>query len=262
MTSAMVTPWACAILYSTSIQHAPLDRERSGVLAAFPRHRGIGYGRRHQLLPRCDGLVEILPQRGSRVATYEPQEVEDFFVMFGGFEGTIAGVAALRRTEDQLSELDVISARIDALRSSGDPMERARGYRSWNRRFHSAIHEMAHSRVMSQSSQKMWDLADFLINTSGVRGAFSAALDDRHADHEEIRQALHAGDEALARGRPWSATSSGPSTSSGDEGSPSPAVDPEERPGDPQGAPPGTKECGASCPASGSSPPNALLECR
>jgi DNA-binding GntR family transcriptional regulator len=38
-----------------------------------------------------DGLIEILPQVGSRVAT--PRDVSDFDVMFGGFEGTIAGVA-------------------------------------------------------------------------------------------------------------------------------------------------------------------------
>jgi len=28
---------------------------------------------------------------------------------------------------------------------------------------------------------------------------FSAALDDRHADHERIRRALHAGDQDAAR---------------------------------------------------------------
>ena len=45
-----------------------------------------------------DGLIEVVPQVGSRVATYSPREVSDFFVMFGGFEGTIASIAALRRT--------------------------------------------------------------------------------------------------------------------------------------------------------------------
>src|SRR5262249_17456024 len=65
----------------------------------------------------ADGLVEILPQVGSRVAEYSLREVADFFVMFGGFEGTIAGIAALRRTENQLRALDLISARIGELRT-------------------------------------------------------------------------------------------------------------------------------------------------
>jgi DNA-binding GntR family transcriptional regulator len=144
-------------------------------------------------------LVEILPQVGSRVTTYGLREVEDFFLMFGGFEGTIAGIAATRRTADQLADLDMISHRIGSLRRETDPAARARGYRVWNRRFHEAIHVMAHSRVMAEISSRMWDLSDFLINTTGVPQPLSSALDARHDDHEHIREALHAGDAAAAR---------------------------------------------------------------
>ena len=146
-----------------------------------------------------DGLIEIVPQVGSRVATFTPSEVSDFFVMFGGFEGTIAGIAALRRTDRQLGELENISAQIGALRSSPDTDDRAHGYRLLNRRFHHAIHDMAHSRIMADTSRRMWDLSDFLINTSDVPQPFSSALDDRHSDHERIRRALHAGDQDAAR---------------------------------------------------------------
>ena len=146
-----------------------------------------------------DGLIEIVPQVGSRVATFAPHEVSDFYLMFGGFEGTIAGIAALRRTERQLDELELISARIEALRSSPDAVERAHGYRVLNRDFHHAIHDMAHSRIMADTSRRMWDLSDFLINTCGVPQPLSSALDDRHADHERIRAALHAGDQETAR---------------------------------------------------------------
>lgn len=146
-----------------------------------------------------DGIVEVLPQVGSRVATYSLLEVEDFYVMFGGFEGTIAGIAAVRRTAQQLAELDLISERIGSLRSHTDAAARSHGYRIWNRRFHEAIHDMAHSRIMAETSRRMWDLSDFLINTTGVPQPLSSALDDRHADHEGIRAALHAGDQAAAR---------------------------------------------------------------
>ncbi len=146
-----------------------------------------------------DGLMEIVPQVGSRVARYDLREVEDFYVMFGGFEGTIAGIAALRRTEEQLAALDAVSQRIDALRRETNASARSHGYRIWNRRFHEVIHEMAHSRIMAETSRRMWDLSDFLINTTGVPQPLSSALDDRHADHESIRAALHAGDQAAAR---------------------------------------------------------------
>ena len=58
---------------------------------------------------------------------------------------------------------------------------------------------MAHSRIMAETSRRMWDLSDFLINTTGVPQPMSSALDDRHADHESIRAALHAGDRTAAR---------------------------------------------------------------
>jgi DNA-binding GntR family transcriptional regulator len=146
-----------------------------------------------------DGMIDILPQVGSKVATYDLREVEDFYQMFGGFEGSIAGIAATRRTEEQLLELDLISQRIGQLRTDKDAGVRARGYRVLNRRFHEAIHLMAHSRIMAETSRKMWDLSDFLINTTGVPQPLSSALNERHDDHEEIRAALHAGDQAAAR---------------------------------------------------------------
>jgi DNA-binding GntR family transcriptional regulator len=52
---------------------------------------------------------------------------------------------------------------------------------------------------MAETSRRMWDLSDFLINTSGVPQPLSSALDDRHDDHERIRAALHAGDQNAAR---------------------------------------------------------------
>ncbi len=147
-----------------------------------------------------DGLMEIVPQVGSRVARYDLREVEDFYVMFGGFEGTIAGIAALRRTDEQLADLDEVSE-TDRCAASRVPTHRTRshGYRIWNRRFHEVIHEMAHSRIMAETSRRMWDLSDFLINTTGVPQPLSSALDERHADHEGIRAALHARDQATAR---------------------------------------------------------------
>nr|WP_183658643.1 GntR family transcriptional regulator [Prauserella isguenensis] len=146
-----------------------------------------------------DGMVEIVPQVGSRVMTYHLREVADFYVMFGGFEGTIAGMAAQRRTNAQLEELDSISNRVDALRAEADPDKRSRGYRVLNREFHHAIHAMAHSQIAAETSRRLWDLSDFLINTTGIPQPLSSALDGRHADHEQIREAIHAQDPECAR---------------------------------------------------------------
>ncbi|MGI5219140.1 GntR family transcriptional regulator [Nocardia sp. CA-290969] len=144
-------------------------------------------------------LVHIAPQIGCEVVSYSRREVEDFYTLFGGFEGTIAAVAATRRTETQMQQLDLISARIDALVGSGDPDVRARGYRVHNREFHAMIHAMAHSRIMAETSQRMWDLSDFLINTTGIPNPLASALPERQHDHREIIEALRNRDGAAAR---------------------------------------------------------------
>ncbi len=146
-----------------------------------------------------DKLVYIVPQVGCEVVSYTPREVEDFFTLFGGFEGAIAAVAATRRTEAQVRELDLISARVDALIASDDPEVRAHGYRVHNREFHAAIHAMAHSRIMEETSQRMWDLSDFLINTAGITNPLASALPDRQHDHHEIAEAIRNRDAAAAR---------------------------------------------------------------
>lgn len=145
-----------------------------------------------------DGLVEIIPQVGCRVAAYDGQEIADFFVLFGAFEGTIAAAAAVRRTEAQLRELDRVSARIAALPAAADPVG-WRDYRLLNREYHAVIHAMAHSRMMAEMTGRMWDLSDFLITTTQPPRPLAATLRHRHDGHERIRAALLRGDAATAR---------------------------------------------------------------
>lgn len=147
----------------------------------------------------ADGLVEIFPQIGCVVTEYSLEEVEDFFRMFAGFESVIAAAAAQRRTDEHLDELYLAARRMDRLNSEPDPAVRARQYRIQNRNFHEIIHRMAHSRVMSNMSRRMWDLSDFLINTTGAPQPFGSAIVERNEDHSRIIKALEAGDTATAK---------------------------------------------------------------
>lgn len=146
----------------------------------------------------ADGLVEIIPQVGCRVPSFHPQEVADFYAVFGTMEGAVAGVAAARRTEQQLQTLQEINDEIGALAADPDPAVRSRGYRTLNREFHGTVHTMAHSDVIAGLSRRMWDLSDLLINTSGASRPLASATTQRHDDHERIIAALRAGDAAGA----------------------------------------------------------------
>jgi DNA-binding GntR family transcriptional regulator len=146
-----------------------------------------------------DGLVEIIPQVGCQVTTYTADEVTDFFHFFSEIEASIAEVAAARRTAAQLARLAAVSDQIAMVAQDGDPQDRARHYRILNREFHAVIHDMSHSRIMAEMSRRMWDLSDFLITTTAVSRPLHTVVDERHGDHERIRQALIDQDGPTAR---------------------------------------------------------------
>ena len=146
----------------------------------------------------AEGLVTIIPQVGCRVASYDAQEVRDFFALFATMEGAVAALAATRRTDADLRALNEISARIGALVDEEDLTERAHSYRIRNREFHAQIHAMADSAIIADLSRRMWNLSDFLINTAELTNPLHS-IARRHLDHQSVQQALEAKDGELAR---------------------------------------------------------------
>jgi DNA-binding GntR family transcriptional regulator len=146
-----------------------------------------------------EGLVEIIPQVGCRVPVYSGTDVSDFFAIFGGMEGAVAGVAAQRCTDTQVDQLAAVNEQIGRLISEPDPAARSHEYLELNRRFHGIIQEMAHSAVVADISRRMWDMSDLMINTTGVPRPLASAVPARHDDHELIIQALRDRDQAAAR---------------------------------------------------------------
>ena len=145
------------------------------------------------------GIVQIVPQSGCRVADYSTQEIRDFFNLFGRFEGEIAAAAATRRSDSQLAELDDAWQQIADLDELDDHQERSRKYRGLNRAYHRVIHRMSHSRVMTNLSERMWDLSDFLVTTVGGVQLLSNSIQDRNRDHDVIRTAIRSQNPDVAR---------------------------------------------------------------
>jgi DNA-binding GntR family transcriptional regulator len=146
-----------------------------------------------------DGLIRIVPQVGSIVATYESREIDDFFFMFGNLEGSIAALAAQRRTQAQLEALDRNCAELDIVEREGDASVRARRFRLNYREFHGIIHEMAHAPYLAATISQMWDLSDFLMNTAFPNRPMGSFIGARHHDHDLIREALAACDAEAAQ---------------------------------------------------------------
>lgn len=91
-----------------------------------------------------EGLLELLPNRGARVASLTAQEIEDTLEVVAGLEAT-AGDLACRRITD--AEVDAIAhlhgAMVEAWRRGDDP-----AYFTLNRRIHEAIMEASRNPTL------------------------------------------------------------------------------------------------------------------
>ncbi len=140
-----------------------------------------------------DGLVEVLPQVGCRVRSYSAADVEDFFTLFGGLEGTVAGMAAERRTPRQMAHLNGLIEVDENGQASA-----AEVYQGRNALFHGTIHDMAASPIINATCARHWDLADFMVNTVGGLSSIADSLQERLEAHRAIAAAIEAGDATRA----------------------------------------------------------------
>ena len=58
---------------------------------------------------------------------------------------------------------------------------------------------MSQSRVMSNLSERMWHLSDFLVTTVGGVERLSNSIHDRNNDHDIIRTAIRSSNPDIAR---------------------------------------------------------------
>ena len=143
-----------------------------------------------------EGLIDIIPQVGCRVAVPNAHDAMDFFALFARVEGVMARFAAERRTEEDLVMFKSVCDHIDGVAATaGGAESRDSSYRQLNLLFHRAIHEMARSPLTSEISISLWDRADFYI-----KAAFGSLYFSRRVkrSHNAIRKAIIAGDAVKA----------------------------------------------------------------
>ena len=145
----------------------------------------------------AEGFVEIIPQVGCRVATPNVSDVADFFTLFAAVESTVAGLAAARRTDNDLIEFKALCKGIDAqLDSAGGPRDNDPIYRQLNLQLHSAIHRMARSGVASKYAVPLWDKSDFYIRVAFGSLYFS---DFVKRSQRSLRRAIISADQQAAK---------------------------------------------------------------
>jgi len=143
-----------------------------------------------------EGFVQIVPQVGCRVVIPALEDITDFFLLFAAVEGTVAALAAGRRSDADVERFRALCLELDGiLRGAGSPASRDPLYRHVNLRFHGEIHRLARSPVASNLAASLWDRSDFYIKMVFGSLYFSKRV---LRSHREIRTAIINGDPPAA----------------------------------------------------------------
>jgi DNA-binding GntR family transcriptional regulator len=138
-----------------------------------------------------EGLVELLPRRGARVAAVRAEDVVQLFEVLGGLERTAAELAAARRTAKGLAALKRLQERIAAHHAAHERQD----YFRVNTELHQAIVAQAGNPVLREMHERL------MARVRRVR--YQALLsqarwDEALGEHVAILEALEAGDAARA----------------------------------------------------------------
>jgi DNA-binding GntR family transcriptional regulator len=93
----------------------------------------------------AEGLVELLPNRGARVASLSADEIDEMVQVVAGLEAVAAELACKRAGED---EIDAISADTDAMEKAYAAKDEE-SYFTLNRAIHEGLMAAARNRTLS-----------------------------------------------------------------------------------------------------------------
>lgn len=143
----------------------------------------------------AEKLVELLPNRGARVASYTTAEARELFEVIAGIESLAAELAAKRMGAADLDELETLH---EAMRGHFERDEKAE-YFELNSRIHARIIALAQNEVLAATHATLMVRAErgrFIAITDPARWA--QAMDE----HEQIMTAFRERDSAAAA-RVW-----------------------------------------------------------
>jgi DNA-binding GntR family transcriptional regulator len=143
----------------------------------------------------AEGLVEIAPNRGARVATWTVAELEGVFDLRASLEPQLTGFAVERASSEDVEALDEIAQRMLAVGSPG-PEQDLDALVPLNRAFHDRLIALADHPALATA------LAAAIHPPIVLRNFHTydeASLRRSLAHHGEIVAAVRAGDAAWAR---------------------------------------------------------------
>jgi len=140
-------------------------------------------------------IVEIIPQVGSTVITPKKDDVINFLYIFSAIEAAIFSRTAETAKSAELENLErLITDDYDKWRQAETDDDKSEIYRRHNRNFHTGVHTVAGSSVMTDISYPLWDRMDFYITVAIGAYSFAPRLPDAFDEHAEILSAMRSKD--------------------------------------------------------------------
>ena len=139
----------------------------------------------------AEGLVELLPHRGARIARFTAAEARELFEVIAGLESLAAEFATTRMTERQLGHLEQLHARM----ARHHARRRRHDYFHLNSHIHEMIVELSGNSVLRETHARLMARAG--------RGRYMAILsperwDEAMGEHEAVMQAFRGRDPVFA----------------------------------------------------------------
>jgi DNA-binding GntR family transcriptional regulator len=137
-----------------------------------------------------EGFVVIEPRRGARVASIDANRAKELFELRAPLEGLVAGLAAARRSPDQLARLrEVVAMGSEAARE-----QRLQQLPLLNTEFHETLAAAAGNELLRNTLARLSDI---------IRWVYASHISQRAitswSEHAAIVEAVAAGDVQRAR---------------------------------------------------------------
>jgi DNA-binding GntR family transcriptional regulator len=140
-----------------------------------------------------DGLVELDAHRDARVTPLTAEEARDLLEIRRSLDPLAAGLAAERRTRDELELIRQAASGLRPLRTDPGTAEL-----ETHRRFHAAIYTASHNQLLIQTLDGLWDKADRYRRLALQSGRSEEDLARTRADHLALVDAIAARDSETA----------------------------------------------------------------
>jgi DNA-binding GntR family transcriptional regulator len=153
---------------------------------------GLGRTPIREALQRLDseGLVNIIPRRGTFVSDISITDLPQIFELRTSLEGFCARLAAQRITDSQIARMESVLRDLEAVQS-----EDHRALMGIDERFHKLLYEAAQNEFLAETLDRLYDLSLRLWYL-----VFYRLQNVRHsiAQHQGILNALKEGNEGEA----------------------------------------------------------------